>query len=62
MSENKKRDDEFINKTEKYERDYEKGKYPKKYSDIVEEKIDEGRYQTHSELEEKLKNEGVNKK
>lgn len=62
MPDNKSRDDKFIHKNEDYERNYEKGKYPKKYSDIVEEKIDEGRYQTHSELEEKLKNEGVNKK
>lgn len=62
MADNKSRDDKFIHKDEEYEINYEISKYPNKYSHIVEEEIENGDYQTHEELEEKLKNRGVNKK
>lgn len=62
MADNKARDDKFINKNQKHEIKYEQGKYPKKYEDIVKKEIEKGNYQTHKELEDKLKNKGVNKK
>lgn len=62
MADNKARDDKFINKKQKHEIKYEQGKYPKKYADIVKKEIEKGNYQTHTQLEQNLKNKGINKK
>ena len=62
MSEDKKRDDKFVNKEEYYERDYVKSKYDEKYHREIDAEIDKYNYQSHDELYEALSEKGINKK
>jgi hypothetical protein len=62
MSENKARDDEFINKGEPYESEFILNQYAVKDHAAVMKAIEKGNYQTHEELYQKLAGQGIHKK
>jgi hypothetical protein len=62
MSENKARDDKYINKRQPYEIDYIINQYPVKDQAAVKKAIEKGDYQSHEELYKKLASKGIKKK
>jgi hypothetical protein len=62
MSENKARDDKFINKNQPYEIDFILNQYKAKDQAVVKKAIEKGDYQSHEELYKKLAKQGITKK
>ena len=62
MTENKARDDKFINKDQKYEPDFILGQYNLADHPEIIKAIEQGNYQTHDELYKALAAKGIKKK
>jgi hypothetical protein len=62
MSEDKARDDKFINKDEPYEVNFILGQYDVKDQAEVKKAIEKGKYQSHDEIYNALAQRGIKRK